>query len=174
MSRNLELTVGSGISIAVVAVVVAFATLAGGLSSLSVTSLIFVISIPLAFLSTMLCRNLIDWKGLQEKEEELESLKENMREQNGLSDSEKEELGTVRSSIWEINMKQSLFYLAVFVLFSGWLAYAYSDVGIAQLPFDIGSVELLGISASSLGFFVWFLLTYFGFSYFWRNMILER
>lgn len=138
-------------------------------------------ALSLAFLANMLCKRLIDWERLGEAKRRMKDWRKKLREARRKKGKKKrklelreDEVTGEREKIWGINVKQAAFYLAPFFLFLAWLGYVYGDWTIVWLPFNwfsSGAFQSIGVS---LGFFGWFLLSYFGFAQVWRRALLPK
>lgn len=135
--------------------------------------ILLAISVPLAFLSTVACREFIDWekyredkKSAKEWEEKINEAERKRGKKKRKLEVEGEEIVGERKRIWEVSFKQAIIYLGPFLVVLAWLSYVFSDWVVAWLPFAwLYSIPFIGVSLGVLG---WFLFVYLGFSQIWR------
>lgn len=140
---------------------------------------IFILGVSLAFLVTLLCRKIVDWRGLESAREKIDEWKDKMSQAKRKKGKKRRKLEykddeavAGEKFFWAETIKQAFFYFAPFFVFSAWLGYVYADWVVAWLPFDIlRSVEFVGLS---LGYFAWFLVVYFVFCYLWRLFFIKE
>lgn len=143
--------------------------------------IVLTFSISLAFLATLLCRLGVDWETLKEANNTLEEWKKSMlgaKRKKGKKrrklELEDEERRRKQTKIWKISIKQAVFYLAPFLLFLPWLGLVYGEWTVAWFPFDWFSSGLLKSIGVSLGLLGWFVFTYFGFAWVWRDVLISE
>ncbi len=142
--------------------------------------IIVIISISLAFLSTVGCKVLIDWERLEDDKKTVEELEEKIREaQRGKGkrkrkmEMESGEAKKAKQRVWASSIKQAVFYLAPFLLGLPFLGFVYSDWIVAWLPFNwftSGMFQSIGVSLNYLG---WYGLLFFGFGFIWRELLIS-
>lgn len=138
---------------------------------------VLLFSISLGFLGTYLCKRLIRWEKLKSAKRNLEEWRRKMRKAKRKKGKKKrkselkgEEIRDEQRKLWTISIKQAIFYLALFAVFFAWIGYVFGNWTVAWLPFD----SLSSLTGISLDYFGWFLLTYFGFAYIWRVVLLPE
>lgn len=136
-------------------------------------------SISLALIANVLCQRLVDWKQVEKLKENISDWRKKFQQSRMKKGKKKKKLELedkdyrkAQKEIWGISIKQAVFYLTFFVLFFGWLALVYGDWIVVWLPFDWSWLtQFVGVS---FGYRGWFFLSYFGFSYFWRELIITE
>lgn len=143
--------------------------------------IILLISTPLALVSTVLCRFLINWDKLREAKENLEKWKSEIKEAQRTRGKKKRKLELEEKNveknerkIWGISIKQATFYLGPFALFLALLTFLYGDWIVAWLPFNWFNSGVLQSIGVSFNYFGWFVLTYFGFAQVWRSILIPK
>lgn len=138
-------------------------------------------AILLTFLSTVLCRMSVDWERLKNAKETVKGWKKEIREAKQRKGKKRrklelrnEEARKEYENTWLLTIKQSIFYLAPFFLFSALWGILYGNQTIVKLPFDWFSSGAFNWIGGSLSFFGWFFLTYFVFAYTWRTILLRK
>lgn len=151
----------------------------GGIVSDYSNLIILSSGILLTFLSTVLCRVSIDWDRLRDAKKSIENWKKEIRKARQRKGKKQrklelrnEEARKEYEATWLLTIKQTIIYLAPFFLFSAWWGYIYGGQTVVELPFDWFSSGVFQWIGESLGFFGWFLLSYFGFAYTWRKFLL--
>lgn len=137
-------------------------------------------SLSLALIATVACRRLIDWERLREAKEKIgdwssrvQEAKRSKGKKRRKLELEEDELEKEQRVTWAINIKQAVFYLAPVFLFLTWLWYVYGDWIIAWLPFSLTSGVLQSIGVS-LGYFGWFVFSFFGLAQILREVFLRN
>ncbi|KXB05801.1 hypothetical protein AKJ51_04765 [candidate division MSBL1 archaeon SCGC-AAA382A20] len=143
--------------------------------------LILCLSVSLAFIGNYLCRKFIDWKKLEEDKESLSNFRKKYRESKRKKGKKKrklelqeEDYEDIQRNIWQVSIKQAIFYLPFFVIFLAWLGFVYGDWIVAFLPFNWLSSGLLRYIGVSFNYYGWFFLSFFGFAYFWREILVPE
>ncbi|KXA99191.1 hypothetical protein AKJ41_05830 [candidate division MSBL1 archaeon SCGC-AAA259O05] len=136
-------------------------------------------AILVTFISTVLCRVSVDWIRLESAKEAVEDWKKEMRKAQQRKSKKRrklelqdEEARKEYEKTWLVTIKQSIFYLAPFFLFLAMWGYFYGGQTVVELPFGWFSSGALQWIGESLGFLGWFFLSYFGFAYVWRKLLL--
>ncbi len=136
------------------------------------------IFLSLSFLVTVLCKKTVNWEALDEANQTLDDwrkkLMEAKRKKGGKGETkiekEEEKARSDHEKIWSENFKQGITYLFPFLLVLAWLSIAYGGLDVAWVPIDsLYSVEFVG---TTFGCIMWSFLTYFGFSYIWRYILI--
>jgi len=151
--------------------------LAYGNSSL----LIALISLLIGLVSTLVCKLSIDWDDLKETKEMIKEKEKRIKELRNKSgkkgqkfDMDDKKIIEGRKKIWGVSITQASVYLGLFLLFIPLFRFIYNEWMVAWLPFDwftTGAFESIGVS---LEYFGWYIFTFFGFSYLWRNLLLNK
>ncbi len=143
---------------------------------------IVILTISIAFISTAACRILIDWEKLEDAKKSVEKWEEKIREaQRGKGkkkrklELEGDKLKEAKEKVWANSVKQAFFYLAPLILVLPLLKFVYGSWVVVRLPFNwfnSGMMQqLIGVSFKYLG---WYLLSFFGFAYIWREVLISE
>lgn len=148
---------------------------------------IFGISFFLAILVNTISRTVVDWEEVNEAKRKQSELQEDLKKARREKDMKKvhklqneqqkfmqEHMGTMMSP-----MKTMLIIFIPFIIIFNVMSGIYSGWVVAWLPFnlpwpDIGLPLLSRFfrgTVASMGFFSWYLLTYFGLSQIWRKIL---
>lgn len=179
MDDSGKLLIGSIIAVAVTLSII-FVMGIGLQAAFSYPSVMILgLSIPLAFTANLLCREWIDWGKVEELKENISELEKTLRKgkrkrgkKKKRFEKEEGEYQNLQERMWDASVKQAAFYLAFFVVFSAWLGYVYGNLVVVELPFNLA---FLGFqNGEGLNFVGWFSISYFGFAYFWRRLIVPE
>lgn len=148
------------------------------------------VSFTLAVVVNMISRTVVDWKEVNKVRDKQSELQDELKKAKKENDTKKvhklekeqqqfmqEHMGTMFSP-----MKTMLIIIIPFIIVFQILSSTYGGWAVAWLPFnlpwpDIGFFifdRFFSGTVASLGFFGWYLLSYFGFSQLWRKILVPN
>lgn len=149
--------------------------------------IVLCVSFTLAIVVNLISRTVVDWKKVNEVKEKQSDMQDELKRareendrkkmyklQNRLQEFRQEHMGVMLSP-----MKTMLIIIIPFMLVFSILNSTYGNWVVAWLPFTLPWPDInlplisrfLSGSTPSFGFFGWYILSYFGFSQIWRNIL---